>query len=166
MHRPAADRTGDPGAGIGRVVGPKVFFQQPPSQAIAQLARPVFALRESDQAVLAIAAEHLIESQPGLFLKLATPLLKFFAVDSRHDRSSLIGCAIGKIGQSVAAAILPRRRPATTVMHPHLYHGLTPLRSNAWRRSFFQSSNKRDGIPHETVSNPVRTMQEAKAPKS
>jgi hypothetical protein len=98
MHRIAADRTVDFGTGIGRFVGSQVLRQQSAGQTIAQLTGPVFALGKSDQAVLAIAAEHLIKCPPSFFLKLPTSFPKFFAVDSRHGRSSLIACAIREHG--------------------------------------------------------------------
>jgi hypothetical protein len=70
-----------------------VLFQQPTGQTVAQLAGTVFTLGKRDQAILAIAAQHLIKCPSGFFLKLPTSLSKRFAVDSRHDRSSLIeGC--------------------------------------------------------------------------
>ena len=84
MHRPAADRTVHHRPGISHFISPQMLFQQQPRQTIAQLAGPVFPFRESDQTVLAIFSEHLIECPPGLFLKLPTPLSKFFAGDSRH----------------------------------------------------------------------------------
>jgi len=68
-----------------------VLFQQPPGQPIPLLARPFLTLGKRDQAILAIAAKHLIERLPGLLLELATTFTQFFTGDSRHDRSSLIG---------------------------------------------------------------------------
>src|SRR5208282_1891762 len=109
------------------------LFQQPTGQTIAQLAGLVFTLGKSDQTVLAIAAEHLIERPAGLFLKLPTPLLKFFPADSRHSRSSLIAWDIAVVPFTdtaiFAPAILPRRRYATTVMHPWAGLPFAPARA-------------------------------------
>jgi hypothetical protein len=70
-----------------------MLFEQPAGQTIAQLAGPVFALGKRDQAVAAIAAEHLIEGPAGFFLKRPTPLAKLLAVNPRHGRSSMIAGA-------------------------------------------------------------------------
>jgi hypothetical protein len=67
-----------------------MLLQQPLRQRIAQLASPLLALLEGDQAVLPICPEHLIEGPPGLLHKLPTPRLEFFRSDSWHGRSSVI----------------------------------------------------------------------------
>jgi hypothetical protein len=74
MRRPAANRTGHFPAGISLGIRRQVLFQQPTSQAIAQIARPLLALRKGDQAVLPIAPQHLIERLTGLFLELLPAL--------------------------------------------------------------------------------------------
>jgi hypothetical protein len=90
MHRPAADRTRDLNARIGRVVGFKVFLKQTPGQRVAQFAGALFSLGESNQAILAIAAEHLIESLARFLQKLSATHTQFLVCDSWHGRSSLI----------------------------------------------------------------------------
>jgi hypothetical protein len=118
-HRFAADWTIDFGTGIGCIVSPQVLFKQSAGQSIAQLTGPVFAFCKSDQTVLAIAAEHPIEYSARLFLKLPTSSPKLFTIDSRHGRSSLIGCAIGEYGNPLPPPLLlSRQRNTTTVVHP------------------------------------------------
>jgi hypothetical protein len=90
MHRLAAKRTGDFDSRIGRFVGRQMIGQQPPGQPIPQIARPVFTLFKGNQPVLAIVAQHLVKRLTGLIHKRRTPPPKFFASDSRHDRSSMI----------------------------------------------------------------------------
>jgi hypothetical protein len=62
----------------------QMFLQQPTSQAIAQIARPLLALLECDQPVLPITPKHLIERLTGLFLELLPAFAQFFAGKSRH----------------------------------------------------------------------------------
>jgi hypothetical protein len=118
-HQPAADGAVAATPGIGRIVGLQMILQQPPGQSIAQVAGAVLALGKGNQPILAIAAQHLIKRPPGLLLKFLTHFEKFFALDSRHDRSSLIGCEIHKTAILAAIPIIyPARGFATTVMDP------------------------------------------------
>jgi hypothetical protein len=56
---------------------------------------------------LPLVAEHLIEGPARLFLKIPTPLLTFFAIDSSHGRSSLIGWAVRKHGNPLPTPFYP-----------------------------------------------------------
>jgi hypothetical protein len=84
MHRPAANRTSYFAARIRLGIRRQMLFQQPASQAIPQIARPLLALLERDQPVLPIAPKHLIEGLTGLVLELLPPFPQFFAGKSRH----------------------------------------------------------------------------------